>query len=180
IARMAELVGKSREYVHVELDIMAWDDTTDVFFRALERAADRGVAARVLSAHIGSRKYSGFERRGKRLCAAGIESPRMPPLIPWQRTARRIDLRNHRQLRVADGTKAMMGSQNMIDSSYFKKKDMSIGRHWHDIMVELSGPIVAGLEAVFTTDWYSESGQALGIRPYVREGDEPEVGGATS
>jgi cardiolipin synthase len=104
----------------------------------------------------------------------------MLPFIPWRGKARRIDLRNHRKLLVVDGTKAMMGSQNMIDSSYLKKKNVSIGRHWHDIMVELSGPIVAGLEAVFTTDWYTESGEALGIRPYVREGDEPEVGGATS
>ena len=180
IARMAELVDESREYVHVEIYIMAWDDTTDVFFRALERAADRGVEVRVLFDHIGSRKYPGFHRLGKRLSTAGIEWHLMLPFIPWRGKARRIDLRNHRKLLVVDGTKAMMGSQNMIDSSYLKKKNMSIGRHWHDIMVELSGPIVAGLEAVFTTDWYSESGQALGIRPYVREGDEPEVGGATS
>ena len=68
----------------------------------------------------------------------------------------------------------------MIDSSYLNRKNSQIGRNWHDIMVELSGPIVAGIEAAFSTDWYSESGQALGIRPYERDGNEPEVGGATS
>ncbi|WP_173157052.1 cardiolipin synthase [Brevibacterium permense] len=180
IARMAELVDGAHEYVHVEIYIMAWDSTTDVFFQALERASARGVEVRVLFDHIGSRKYPGFHRLGKRLNAAGIEWHLMLPFIPWRGKARRIDLRNHRKLLVIDGKRAMMGSQNMIDSSYLNRKNSQIGRNWHDIMVELSGPIVAGIEAVFSTDWYSESGQALGIRPYERDGNEPEVGGATS
>lgn len=180
IERMAELVDGAHEYVHVEIYIMAWDSTTDVFFQALERASARGVEVRVLFDHIGSRKYPGFHRLGKRLNAAGIEWHLMLPFIPWRGKARRIDLRNHRKLLVIDGKRAMMGSQNMIDSSYLNRKNSQIGRNWHDIMVELSGPIVAGIEAVFSTDWYSESGQALGIRPYERYGNEPEVGGATS
>jgi cardiolipin synthase len=180
IARMAELVDEAEGYVHAEIYIMAWDSTTDVFFRALERASERGVDVRVLFDHIGSRKYPGFHRLGKRLSDAGIEWRLMLPFIPWRGKARRIDLRNHRKLLVVDGTRAMMGSQNMIDSTYLKKKNADIGRHWHDIMVELSGPIVVGIEAVFSTDWYTESGEALGIRPYARDGDEPEVGGATS
>ena len=180
IERMAELVDGAHEYVHVEIYIMAWDQTTDVFFRALERASARGVEVRVLFDHIGSRKYPGFHRLGKRLNAAGIEWHLMLPFIPWRGKARRIDLRNHRKLLVIDGKQAMMGSQNMIDSSYLNRKNSQIGRNWHDIMVELSGPIVAGIEAAFSTDWYSESGQALGIRPYERDGNEPEVGGATS
>lgn len=180
IERMAELVDGAHEYVHVEIYIMAWDSTTDVFFRALERASARGVEVRVLFDHIGSRKYPGFHRLGKRLNAAGIEWHLMLPFIPWRGKARRIDLRNHRKLLVIDGKRAMMGSQNMIDSSYLNRKNSQIGRTWHDIMVELSGPIVAGIEAVFSTDWYSESGQALGIRPYERDTNEPEVGGATS
>ncbi|SMX76941.1 cardiolipin synthase [Brevibacterium linens] len=180
IKRMAELVDGAHEYVHVEIYIIAWDSTTDVFFRALERASARGVEVRVLFDHIGSRKYPGFHRLGKRLNAAGIEWHLMLPFIPWRGKARRIDLRNHRKLLVIDGKRAMMGSQNMIDSSYLNRKNSQIGRNWHDIMVELSGPIVAGIEAVFSTDWYSESGQALGIRPYERDGNEPEVGGATS
>ena len=143
-----------------------------MFFRALERASARGIEVRVLFDHIGSRKYPGFHRLGKRLNAAGIEWHLMLPFIPWRGKARRIDLRNHRKLLVIDGRRAMMGSQNMIDSSYLNRKNSQIGRNWHDIMVELSGPIVAGIEAAFSTDWYSESGQALGIRPYERDGKD--------
>ncbi|HCG55227.1 MAG: cardiolipin synthase [Brevibacterium aurantiacum] len=180
IKRMSELVDEAREYVHVEIYIMAWDSTTDVFFRALERAADRGVKVRVLFDHIGSRKYPGFHRLGKRLTKGGIDWHLMLPFIPWRGKARRIDLRNHRKLLVVDGKKAMMGSQNMIDSSYLKKSNVKIGRAWHDIMVELSGPIVAAVEAVFATDWYTECDEALGIRTYDRDAYLPDVGGQTS
>ncbi|MGO2860591.1 MAG: cardiolipin synthase [Brevibacterium sp.] len=180
IRRMAELVDSAEEYAHAEIYIMAWDKTTDIFFCALERAVERGVQVRVLFDHIGSRKYPGFHRLGKRLSRAGIDWHLMLPFIPWRGKLRRIDLRNHRKLLVVDGKRAMMGSQNMIDSSYLKKKNVRIGRHWHDIMVELSGPIVAGLEAVFSTDWYTECGEALGIRPYEGDDHQPDVGGATS
>ncbi|WP_166970347.1 cardiolipin synthase [Brevibacterium atlanticum] len=180
IARMAELVDSAEEYAHVEIYIMAWDSTTDVFFQALERASARGVKVKVLFDHIGSRKYPGFHRLGKRLSRAGMEWHLMLPFIPWRGKLRRIDLRNHRKLLVVDGKRAMMGSQNMIDSSYLKKKNVTIGRHWHDIMVELSGPIVATVEAVFATDWYTECGDSLGIRPYEGDSVEPDVGGQTS
>jgi len=50
-----------------------------------------------------------------------------------------------------------MGSQNLIDSSYLKKGNIKRGLHWKDAMVRLRGPIVAGLNAIFITDWYSET-----------------------
>ncbi len=177
IRRMAELVDTAEEYVHVEIYIMAWDDTTDVFFRALERAAARGATVRVMLDHLGSRKYPGFHHLGKRLSDAGIEWHLMLPFIPWRGKARRIDLRNHRKLLVVDGKRAVMGSQNMIDSSYLAKKNIRVGRHWHDIMVELGGPIVATVEAIFATDWYSECGEYLEIRDYDGEEIGPEMGG---
>lgn len=177
IERMAELVDGAQKYVHVQIYIMAWDDTTDVFFEALKRAAARGVTVRVLYDHIGSRKYPGFHTLGKRLTAAGIQWHLMLPFIPWQGKARRIDLRNHRKLLVVDGNRAMMGSQNMIDSTYDMKENIKVGRHWHDIMVEVSGEIVASIEAVFATDWYSECGEELGIRDYVWEKTIPEIRG---
>lgn len=186
IARAAEMVDGAKEYVHCEIYIMAWDHTTDVFFEALERASARGVTVRVLYDHLGSRKYPGFHRLGKRLKAAGIESHLMLPFLPLEGRMRRVDLRNHRKLLVVDGDRGMMGSLNMVDSSYLMKKNIKEGRHWHDIMVELTGEVVAELEAVFATDWYTESGESLDIREYHEELEglpghfqsEPTIGGA--
>ncbi|MGO3310329.1 MAG: phospholipase D-like domain-containing protein, partial [Brevibacterium aurantiacum] len=41
-------------------------------------------------------------------------------------------------------------------------------------------PIVAAVEAVFATDWYTECDEALGIRTYDRDAYLPDVGGQTS
>jgi cardiolipin synthase len=54
-----------------------------------------------------------------------------------------------------------MGSQNMIDRSYNKRGNRRRGLRWQDIMVRLEGPVVAELNAVFLSDWYSETDELL-------------------
>ncbi|WAL39135.1 cardiolipin synthase [Brevibacterium sp. BRM-1] len=179
IQRMADIVNDAEEYVHAEIYICAWDGTTDVFFRALVDAAARGVTVRLMFDHLGSRKYPGFKRLGRKLTEAGIDWHLMLPFQPLKGRMRRVDLRNHRKLVVVDGRRAVMGSQNMIDSTYLAKKNIRIGRHWNDITVELTGQIVTELEAVFATDWYSEANEEIGIQEYrMPEDEDPELGGA--
>ena len=140
---------------------MAWDHTTDAFFAALAEAVQRGVRVRLLYDHIGSRKYPGFRRMNKRLTQVGIEWHQMMPIHPLKGRWRRPDLRNHRKLMVVDGEVAFMGSQNMIDASYLTRKNIKIGRTWHDLNIKLSGQIVSALDAVFALDWYTETGESL-------------------
>ena len=73
----------------------------------------------------------------------------------------RPDLRNHRKLLVVDGDVAFMGSQNVTDSTYNLPKNIRRGLHWVDLMVRLQGPIVASVNAVFLSDWYSETDEEL-------------------
>ncbi|GAA3613928.1 cardiolipin synthase [Microlunatus ginsengisoli] len=161
IAAMTAAVREARSRVHVEIYIMAWDHTTDAFFTALAEAVERGVHVRLLYDHIGSRKYPGFRRMNKRMTEAGIEWHQMMPIHPLKGRWRRPDLRNHRKLLVVDGEVAFMGSQNMIDASYLIRKNIKIGRRWHDLNIKLSGQIVSSLDAVFALDWYTETGESL-------------------
>ncbi|WP_035282219.1 phospholipase D-like domain-containing protein [Brevibacterium album] len=170
IRRMAAAVDEAEEYVDVCIYIITADPTTEVFISALERAAARGVTVRLLFDHIGSRKYAGFRPLKRRLDSAGIQWSLMLPFLPLQGRVRRVDLRNHRKLMVIDGVRAFMGSQNMIDSAYGRESNARTGRRWNDIMVELTGPVVSSLEAVFATDWFSETGEDLTIRAYEFEG----------
>lgn len=163
ITRMAAAVDNAREYVHVEIYIIAWDDTTDVFFQALARATRRGVKVRLLLDHVGSWKYPGFYTLGRRLSAIGVEWHLMLPLQPWRWRFRRPDLRNHRKMLIIDGERGFLGSLNMIDSSYLLPANIKDGRHWIDIMVELSGPVVASMNTVFAVDWYLESDELLEV-----------------
>ena len=172
IDRMTALVHQAQESVCVEIYIMARDTTTEAFFQALEDAVRRGVTVRLLLDHMGSRKYPGFRDFLRGMTEAGIDWHLMLPFLPLRGKARRIDLRNHRKLLIVDGKTAVMGSQNLIESTYGSAKNLEIGRHWHDISIQLSGEIVSSLEAIFAVDWYSETDEIIDIHAYRLEGEE--------
>lgn len=163
IRAMTRAVDEATETVHAQIYIIAWDETTEPFFRALERAAARGVRVRLLFDHVGSWKYPGYWKLTSRLNSLGIEWHLTLPLQPWKWRFRRPDLRNHRKMLLIDGNRGFIGSQNMIDSSYLLRSNRRRGLHWLDLMVELTGPVVSSMEMVFSVDWYSESGDALAL-----------------
>ncbi|MCU1407251.1 MAG: cls, partial [Glaciihabitans sp.] len=172
IRAMAKAVDTAEIAVHVEIYIMAWDDTTDVFFTALANAVKRGVPVRLLFDHIGTRGYPGYQEFLARMTLVGIEWHRMMPIDPLRGRWRRPDLRNHRKLLVVDGRVGFMGSQNMIDSGYLKPKHKKAGRHWQDLNIELTGPIVDSLSAVFAIDWYTETGEVLDFESHPESEDD--------
>jgi len=158
---MTQAVDAATRYVHVEFYILSWDDTTAPFFDALEAAVKRGVTVRVLLDHIASLRTRDYKRTIKRLTAMGAQWRLMLPVQPLKGKYQRPDLRNHRKLLVADGRVGFMGSQNVIDRTYNKRSNMKRGLKWKELVTRLEGPIVAGLNAIFITDWYSETGDLL-------------------
>jgi cardiolipin synthase len=159
---MTAAIESARKYVHVEFYILALDRTTAPFFDALEAAMKRGVTVRVLLDHVASRRVRGYRHTIKRLDAIGAQWHLMLPVQPLKGKYQRPDLRNHRKLLIVDGTVGFMGSQNVIDRSYNKRSNQRRGLKWKELTVRLRGPIVAGLNAIFITDWYSETNELLG------------------
>lgn len=160
-AAMVADIDKARKYVHVEFYILSLDPTTTPFFDALENAVKRGVTVRVLMDHIQSMRKPGFKQTKKRLTESGVQWQLMLPLQPFKGQWQRPDLRNHRKLVIVDGRVGFMGSQNVIDRTYNMKSNIRRGLKWKDLMVRLEGPIVSGLNAIFITDWYSETNELL-------------------
>jgi len=158
---MAAEIRAAKRVVHVEFYILSLDDTTRPFFEALAEARARGVKVRVLLDHLGNLQYPGFARTKKFLDKAGIEWHLMLPLLPLKGKFQRPDLRNHRKLLVIDGEIAFTGSLNVIETPYQKKKNHKKGLHWKDYWVRFEGPVVAGIDAIFVTDWYSETDELL-------------------
>lgn len=158
---IAAAIDDAEVYVHVQFYILVHDETTDVVFRALQRASDRGVKIRVMLDHISAVRNPGRTRTAKSLNDLGAEWAYMLPVRPWRGEYQRPDLRNHRKLVVVDGKVGFTGSQNLVDSSYNKRGNIRRGLHWRDIMVRVEGPIVLGLEAVFQGDWFLETGEYL-------------------
>src|SRR5690606_14522477 len=130
-------------------------DSTRSFFTALERARERGVEVRVLSDHVSGFMFPNRRETQNFLARIGAQWHAMLPLRPLRGQWQRPDLRNHRKLVVVDGRVGFTGSQNLIDSSYLKQKNIARGLHWHEVMVRVVGPAVRELNAVFLTDWYS-------------------------
>jgi cardiolipin synthase len=161
LAAMTEAVRAAKRYVHVEFYILSLDSTTAPFFDALEDAIGRGITVRVLIDHIASLRSVGYRKTAKRLTRMGANWQYMLPIQPLRGKWQRPDLRNHRKLLVLDGKIAFTGSQNFIDSSYNKRGNLKRGLHWKDLMVRFEGPIVAGINALFVTDWYSETDELL-------------------
>lgn len=174
IAAMTEAIRGAERYVHVEFYIFAYDRTTAAFFDALGEAAARGVEVRVLLDHIASARVAGYRTTIKRLEAMEVRWQLMLPVQPWRGKYQRPDLRNHRKILVVDGEVGFMGSQNIIDRSYNKRSNIRRGLKWKELVVRVEGPIVSGLEAIFATDWYLETGEPP-MREIVPLGQESEA-----
>lgn len=158
-ARMAEAIRQAESYVHVEFYILVHDESTNDVFAALREVAARGVEVRVLLDHVSALRNPGTRRTAKSLDDMGAEWAYMLPVRPLRGEWQRPDLRNHRKLVVIDGRVGFMGSQNLVDSSYNKPANRRRGLHWRDLMVRVEGPAAIGLEAVFLSDWFVETGQ---------------------
>ncbi|TFC12006.1 cardiolipin synthase [Cryobacterium algoritolerans] len=161
LAEMVADIDTARKYVHVEFYILSLDKTTAPFFDALERAVKRGVTVRVLMDHIQSMRKPGYRKTLRRLTESGVKWELLLPLQPLKGKWQRPDLRNHRKLVIVDGRVGYMGSQNIIDRSYNMPGNIRRGLKWKDLMTRLEGPIVSGLNAIFITDWYGETGDLL-------------------
>jgi cardiolipin synthase A/B len=157
IRAMTEAVDSAEAFVHVEFYILSLDDTTAPFFDAMEAAVQRGVKVRVLLDHIASIRVRGYRRTIRRLKRMGAEWHLLLPVQPWRGRYQRPDLRNHRKVVVVDGRVGFMGSQNMIDRTYDRWTNRRRGLRWKDLMVRVEGPVVAELNAIFITDWFSET-----------------------
>ena len=172
---MAAAIRKAEEFVHVEFYALAYDKSTEDVFEALAEVAARGIPVRVLMDHIASLQIPGHKKTKRKLDELGATWSYMLPIRPFRGQWRRPDLRNHRKLLVIDGRVAFIGSQNLIDASYNKRKNIKKGMKWRDIMAELEGPVVASINRVFMTDWFVETGEILEDVPPTRiENPGPE------
>ena len=161
IHEMTEAVRTATTFVHVEFYILSADHTTEPFFQALDDAVQRGVKVRVLLDHIASLRVRGYRRTLRRLTRMGAEWHLLLPVQPWRGRYQRPDLRNHRKVLVVDGRIGFMGSQNMIDRTYDRWTNRRRGLRWKDLMVRLEGPVVAELNTIFLSDWFSETNELL-------------------
>ncbi|BAM04839.1 phospholipase D-like domain-containing protein [Phycisphaera mikurensis] len=152
--RLAGAIDRARSRVEMVYYIFMDGPASVPVMDALVAAARRGVACRVLVDALGSRSFLRKSPQVERLRAAGVELVAALPSNPWRMLIRRVDLRNHRKLAVIDQEIAFTGSMNLVGPRRLKKA-AEVGP-WVDCMVEVAGPAVGPLHAVFLEDWKAE------------------------
>lgn len=137
---MLEAIEAAVDHVHLEYYIFRPDTTGKRILAALEVAAKRGVAVRLLYDGFGS---AGLGPACRALKRAGGHATPFFPLDPIRR-ASTINLRNHRKVMVVDGQIGLCGGVN-VGNMFLP---------WKDVHLRIEGPAVADLQAIFVEDWY--------------------------
>ncbi|KAA0968642.1 cardiolipin synthase [Aureimonas fodinaquatilis] len=152
IDRLVADIQAARREVNILVYIFANDSTGQKVIDALAAAAARGVTTRVLIDALGSRRW--MKDTLKALRAGGVDAREMLPLrLLHDRT--RGDMRNHRKLYLIDGEIGYAGSQNIV------ARDFKPGVVNRELVVRITGPAVAEMSAIFHSDWYLETEEAL-------------------
>jgi len=154
-AMLAAIEG-ARRSVALATYIFDHDEAGELFVNALDRAARRGVAVRVLIDDVGAR-YS-WPPVVRRLRGRGVTVARFGrTILPWRLAY--MNLRNHRKLLVVDGQTGFTGGMNIRDGHLLERHPR---RPVQDLHFRLEGPVVRHLSQAFADDWQFTTGEPLG------------------
>jgi cardiolipin synthase A/B len=153
IDRLVADIDAAQHHVHLLFYIFAPDATGRRVAEAVERAARRRVSCRVLMDAVGS--AGGLRHLGPGLRSAGAEVIATMRVGFFRRNAARLDLRNHRKIAVIDGKVGYVGSQNIVDPGFLAAYPNE------ELLVRVTGPVVAQLQAVLLADRFQETEQRL-------------------
>jgi cardiolipin synthase len=170
IRRMVADIDAARRHVHLLTYIFLLDGAGREVAQALARAAQRGVATRLLVDAVGSKDFLRSETRAL-LERTGVQVTAALPVSLLRAVFARLDIRNHRKLLVVDGEVAWTGSQNIADAAFAPKARYA---PWVDCVVRIEGPLARELQVVFVEDWSMERDEdlsaVLAIEPNFRDG----------
>ena len=162
-------VAAARHHIHLEYFIFQPDDLGRQFLEVLTAKAKQGVEVRLVYDAMGSHRL--HRQMLRELRAAGGQCCSFLPLDPLRRRIQ-INLRNHRKILVVDGQVAFTGGLNIGDE--YLGKVARFG-YWRDTHLRVTGPLVAGLQRVFTEDWDFAAGEALEGEPYFPLPEPPDA-----
>jgi len=151
--RMLEAIATAVSQVELELYLVEDGVCAETLIEALSRAAQRGVQVRCLFDDFGCLKLGRVLR--ERLIAAGVDLRLYNPLH-WRRGLRNL-YRDHRKLLVVDARLAFVGGTGATDQFWTPTAAQD---DWHEVMVEMAGPLVVDWLALFERQWQASDERA--------------------
>lgn len=146
-----EEIEKARFSIDIELYLVESGTTADRFIEALKNACERGVKVRMLIDDLGSAKLRSRDRR--RLNHNGVQL-RLYNRFQTKRIFKNL-ARDHRKIIIVDERIAFVGGtgiSNVFDPA------VSGADAWRELMLKISGPIVADWRALFERAWQHHHG----------------------
>lgn len=152
---MLAAIRSAQKSVTLETYIWAPGRISDAFIAALSDRAQHGVQVDVIVDGMGTLKFHGagrerLERAGVRILTYGREH--------WYEVKPNINHRTHRKLLIVDGRIGFTGGM-CIDDHWAGNADRP--DVWRDTVVEVRGPVVREMEAVFATNWLHTTSSLL-------------------
>ncbi|WPC30703.1 phosphatidylserine/phosphatidylglycerophosphate/cardiolipin synthase family protein [Pseudomonas moraviensis] len=144
--RMLEHIALAKEQIELELYLVEAGACAEAIVQALVAAAERGVRVRCLFDDYGSLAFTLTLRQ--RLTQAGVEL-RFYNRLSWRRWVGNF-YRDHRKLLLVDQCLAVVGGTGVTDEFWTPGHDVS---EWHEVMVEISGPLVLDWQLLFDRQW---------------------------
>ncbi len=148
---MLEAIDRARVSVLAEFYLFESGQLSERFIAALTATAARGIPVYLLLDDFGSRLLQRHHRQ--QLLDGGVHLAFYNPLHhnPWRRNLQR----NHRKLLLVDGELAFTGGAGITDlfSPALHPTD-----YWHELMLEIRGPLAGDWFALFGTTWERTTG----------------------
>ncbi|RCW93360.1 cardiolipin synthase [Winogradskyella arenosi] len=143
---------KARTFIHIQYYIFEEGDLANRFRSLLIQKAIEGVEVRLLYDALGSRVLS--KKFIKSLKTEGIQVYGFLPMR-LGRFLSSVNYRNHRKIVIIDGLYGFTGGINVSDK--YINGDPNLGP-WYDMHLQMEGPVIHSLQAVFARDWSFASG----------------------
>ena len=162
--RLLAAIDAARSQVELELYLVEAGTCAEQLVDCLCRAARRGVPVRCLFDAFGAQRLG--TRLSARLRQAGVLLRLYNP-ISWRRGVRNL-YRDHRKLLLVDQQLAWVGGAGVTDDFWLPEPAVS---HWHELMVEMAGPVVADWQILFEREWEACVDANCAWRPYIHPVD---------
>ncbi len=144
--RLIRAIDDAQSYILLEMYLVESGIVTGRFIDAFVRAAQRGIAVRLVLDGFGSLGLLQTDRR--RLINAGVEL-RVFNVLQLRKRLHNF-LRDHRKLMLVDGKVAFVGGIGLTDEFCVAGPP---GWPWRDLVVEIHGPVLSDWQQAFARTW---------------------------
>lgn len=158
-SRLLDEIASAKEHIHLQFYIFENDEWGSRVRDALAAKAREGVEVRVIYDSVGCWRVPSSFFEPIRFAGGQVEAFLR---VYFPVLGNRVNYRNHRKVVVVDGRVGFVGGCNIADRYI---KGVEWGR-WRDVMLEVRGCGVHGLQTSFLVDWYFANSSLVSGKRY--------------